>query len=73
MNCPQCGKEMESGWVYGKAPLIWSPKPGKKTLIQGREDVSLIKGDFPAAHICRDCRKVVLTYLDVSPYDALYQ
>lgn len=68
MNCPNCGKAMEPGWLCGKYPLLWTPKEDKRTLFKGREDVSLIDGSFPAAHICKDCRRVVLEYGKSSPY-----
>lgn len=69
MDCPFCGKEMESGWVYSRGPLLWSPKQGKASLFRGREDISLMKEGpegfspgHPAAYICKDCRKVVVEY-----------
>ena len=43
VNCPLCGRPMEPGYLYGSAPLLWSPKEKKRTLIKGREDVSLLK------------------------------
>lgn len=62
MNCPNCGKEMQPGWIYGRAPLLWSPKQGKVALFLGKDDVNLVKDGFPAAFICKDCRKVILEY-----------
>ena len=53
---------MEPGYLYGSAPLLWSPKEKKRTLIKGREDVSLLNGYRPEAWICRDCHKVVVHY-----------
>lgn len=60
--CPCCGRELEPGWVYGKAPLLWSPKQGKATLIRGKEDVQLLSLGENRSFICRDCRKVILEY-----------
>lgn len=60
--CPCCGREMEPGWVYGKAPLLWSPKQGKATLIRGKEDIQLLSLGENRSFICRDCRKVILEY-----------
>ena len=68
MHCPFCGKDMEAGWLYGRS--LWSAKQGKASIHAGKEDVSLIPdrfavtpaSDFPAAHICRDCRKIVVEY-----------
>ena len=69
MNCPQCGKEMEPGWVYSRGRLLWSPKQGKASLLLGREDVSLMQEtpegfspDHPVGFICKDCRKVMIDY-----------
>lgn len=68
MTCPECGKEMESGWLYSRGNLLWSPKQGKATLWKGREDVSLtsvtddLAGNVPVGHFCKDCRKVILKY-----------
>lgn len=60
--CPCCGREMEPGWAYGKAPLLWSPKQGKATLICGKEDIQLLSLGENRSFICRDCRKVILEY-----------
>lgn len=73
MNCPKCGKKMESGWVHGGKQMLWSPKQDKLLLVKGKEDVLLIQDGPPPAFICKECRQVVLTYLDASPYDALYE
>ena len=71
MKCPICGKEMSSGWFHGGGRMLWSPKEDKPLLIKGREDVLLIRDGPRPAFLCRDCRQVVFTYLDASPYDAL--
>ena len=62
VNCPLCGRPMDPGYLYGSDPLLWSPKEKKRTLIRGREDVSLLNGYRPEAWICRDCHKVVVHY-----------
>ena len=62
MKCPQCGQEMEQGRLYGKAPVLWSPKETKRTLLKGKEDVHLLDGSFPDAWICKACRKVIIVY-----------
>ncbi len=62
MNCPMCGKEMEAGRLFGKAPLIWSQKEKKRLLIRQEGEVHLIDGAFPTAYICKECRKVVVDY-----------
>ncbi|MBD5155064.1 MAG: hypothetical protein HDT15_08360 [Oscillibacter sp.] len=69
MICPACGKEMESGWVYSRGVMMWSPEQGKMPRISGPEDVSLMKEmpwgfapDYPIGYICKDCRKVIIEY-----------
>lgn len=63
MTCPECGKEMESGWLYASGSLFWSPAPDKVFLQPDRKSVSLrVCADAPAACICKDCRKVILEY-----------
>ena len=59
---------MKAGWLYGRP--FWSAKQGKAFMRTGKEDVSLIPdpfvvstaSDYPAAHICKDCRRVVVEY-----------
>ena len=63
MICPGCGKEMEAGWLYAGRTLFWSATPDKVFLRPDRKSVSLrVCADAPAAHICRDCQKIVLDY-----------
>ena len=62
MTCPDCGNEMEDGYLYGKWPLLWSSQSKKHTLLRDREDVELFAGEFPAAHLCRACRRVIVEY-----------
>lgn len=60
MDCPCCGREMTSGCLRGKIPLLWTPNISKKTLFRGKEDVDLSQAFFSAAYICKDCQKVVI-------------
>ena len=63
MICPACGKEMEPGRVYSRTALFWSPKPDKIWRAAGREDIVLSSpAEYPAAQICKDCRKVIIDY-----------
>ena len=63
MNCPECGKEMESGWVYSRGVLFWSSKPDKIWKIPEKKSVALSSvAEYPAGYICKDCRKVILEY-----------
>ena len=62
MNCPNCGKEMESGRLFGKPPLIWSQKEKKRFLISQEGEVHIVQKDYPPAHICKSCRKMIVEY-----------
>ena len=63
MNCPECGKEMESGWLHADRFALWSPKAVKLTVLMGRRDVDLQQGGTnPEAHICRECQTVLVKY-----------
>jgi len=63
MNCPNCGKEMEPGWLYANGTVFWSPSPDKLLRVPDQKSVSLrLCADAPAAHICKDCQKIVVEY-----------
>ena len=62
MNCPKCGKEMENGYLYGQAPLLWSERSEKKLLIARDGDEQIFDGGFPQACICKKCRKIIVDY-----------
>ena len=73
MNCPNCGNEMRAGFLHTGVPCIWSPKAVKHSRIKGKEDIYILGGlsdaligysteSAPAAHICTDCRKVIIDY-----------
>ena len=62
MNCPACGKEMEPGRLFGKPPLIWSPKEKKRFLIPQEGEVHIVEKSYPTANICKSCRKMIVDY-----------
>lgn len=62
MRCPSCEKEMEQGRLYGKPPLLWSPRRKKLVLLRRQEEVQILNGAFPTAYLCKSCRKVVIDY-----------
>lgn len=62
LRCPNCETEMEQGWLYGKPPLLWSPRKKKVVLLRRQDEVHILDGAFPTAHICKNCRKVVIDY-----------
>ena len=53
---------MEPGRLFGKAPLLWSPKKKKLLLLRENGEVHIIQGKFPAAWICKSCRIVIVNY-----------
>lgn len=63
MTCPDCGKEMEPGWVYSREVLFWSPKPDKLWRVPDRESEVLSSAtEYPVGFICKNCRKIILEY-----------
>ena len=64
MTCPNCGKEMEPGWVYANSVLFWSLKPDKlwKGVPDRKSVVLSSPNEYPAGHICKDCHTVILKY-----------
>ena len=60
MNCPSCGKEMETGsMTTGGRMLHWIPDDGfEQEMICG---ISLFRGTIPA-YCCRSCRRLVVDY-----------
>ena len=65
MNCPYCGKEMESGYLSSRSPVFWSedvsgfPIPTQQTAALLGKALGLLR---PRAYLCRVCRKVVVDY-----------
>jgi len=59
-RCPFCGKAMTPGYLAGRRPLLWTPLPLKKTFLIGKEDVDLSQAFFSVAHICKDCKNVMI-------------
>lgn len=67
MNCPQCGREMQSGYVSAAGyRVIWTPKEHKLTSLPGQDGVALTKfslaGKGTPAYLCRVCQTVVIKY-----------
>ena len=65
MNCPYCGKEMESGYLSSRSPVFWSedvsglPIPTQQTDVLLGKALGLLR---PRAYLCRVCRTVVVDY-----------
>lgn len=72
MNCPQCGRELEAGWLTaGGGPIKWTTKrrsltgaalgPGEVGLQEGIEPLS--RNTVPAL-LCRGCHLVIADTLE---------
>ena len=72
MKCPYCGNEMEQGFIQSPQEISW--KKGDKRPFLGRaqfhegsvilSELSFMKGSAVTAFLCRDCKKVIIDYLD---------
>ena len=65
MNCPCCGKPMEEGVLDSRGPVRWTDSASGMALPTSKRDVILGKAlglMRPKAHLCRDCRRVVVEY-----------
>ena len=75
MNCPSCGKEMESGWMipYKNCFLEWAPGrwliqipffPRKGRVALRSPEPRDTAFDFPEypASICQSCKTVLFQY-----------
>ena len=55
MKCPYCGNEMEQGFIQSPQEISWK---------KGDKRPFLVKGSAVTAFLCRDCKKVIIDYLD---------
>ena len=76
MNCPNCGKEMESGfllthgargtpptWAESGPGWILSPKGKIRLEPPGGDTIaSVMTPTYPGTHICKTCKTVVFQY-----------
>jgi predicted RNA-binding Zn-ribbon protein involved in translation (DUF1610 family) len=65
MNCPNCGKELETGKVeIWKGRLMWF-EAGKEPnlLLRGGEFMALNPNDITKAYRCRECQMVTLSLM----------
>ena len=73
MKCPFCCGDMEKGLIQSPQELSWFP--GEKRRFFGRasfhkgavtlSEYSFTRGSAVTAYLCRECRKIVIDYLDV--------
>lgn len=67
MKCPDCKKEMSTGYLQGKNLLAFNKERHKLSInSKDKEDVMIVKNfaagaDF-CGFICRDCGLVVFNY-----------
>lgn len=66
MKCPQCGGEMEPGFLQGMRRIAWVKQPHKVSLLPKEGEILLENNTFKdflfPAHICKSCKKAVLDY-----------
>lgn len=67
MLCPYCGNEMTPGFIQSQKPMVWNGKmtsfPSSGGLAAGSielSDTALFKGAYVEAHLCRECRKIII-------------
>lgn len=72
MNCPKCGTEMGSGWLWPNKVcyMSWAPDPSRFPLPQ-KDKVELRSAEERPtpfdlveyrAHICKACKTIVFQY-----------
>ena len=66
MNCPNCKKEMEKGFLQGGNMMTWVRKPHILTLYPKKGEVMVGRNVMNAvsvtAYICKSCKKIVVDY-----------
>ena len=72
MNCPYCGDDMEKGIIQSAQEIAWQRKRhilGAFWLHDGSvvlSPLSFFRGSAVAAYLCRECKKIVIDYSDIS-------
>ena len=73
MNCPECGKVMEEGFVQSGARAVWVHKIHLVSLLPKKGEVELGRNLLGycaiPAHICKGCKKVLMDYSETQPID----
>lgn len=68
MKCPDCGCEMERGFLQGMNRIAFVRRKHRVSLLPGQGEILLenhAAGDsLLAAQICRNCKKIVVDYSD---------
>lgn len=73
MNCPFCGEEMVKGTFFNRGANFFQPDGKKRPLMYTKKQLEkagaialppdlMWGGDFPKAHLCDVCRKIVIDY-----------
>ena len=69
MNCPKCGKEMQSGFLQAGNLIAFNKTQHKISLLsKASEDVMIAQKSFASTDfrgfICKDCGLIVFNYKD---------
>ena len=71
MKCPYCEREMEQGYIQCRDGVTWTAKRQPIAALSsfGKDSVSLANGAAKHsrtvfAHRCRNCKKVIIEYLE---------
>lgn len=69
MNCPKCGKEMQSGFLQAGNLIAFNKTQHKISLLsKAPEDVMIAQKSFASTDfrgfICKDCGLIVFNYKD---------
>lgn len=68
MQCPYCGKEMESGLIQSQNEIAWLPVSKRKLVSRAQffdgsvvlSEYSFLHGSAVISWLCRSCEKVVI-------------
>ena len=68
MECPYCGKEMETGSIQSPRELFWHPGEKSVTFARAKfyrgsvvlSKLNFWKGSKVTAYFCRDCGKIII-------------
>ena len=75
MNCPFCGNEMESGKLRSKGGVFFLPDGEKMPKLYTQKEmnkhsavlfppfVSDALPEYPNAHLCRSCKKLIMDFV----------
>ena len=64
MNCPYCGKQMQTGYLQSSRRIIWSPEKKEGIVMASNEgDINfpsgIINGSCVESWHCAGCKKLI--------------